>query len=66
MASVQSISLPEQQANPDAFPVGFGPESTMSLDETLQWIRDNRSTLLQQVADHGAVLLRGFPHRVRQ
>ncbi|MEO1581633.1 MAG: TauD/TfdA family dioxygenase [Pseudomonadota bacterium] len=61
MASVQSISLPEQQANPDAFPVGFGPESTISLDETLQWIRDHRSTLLQQVADHGAVLLRGFP-----
>lgn len=61
MSITQSISVPNQQANPEVFPLVVAPSENLSLEDTLSWIRGERDQLVDALATHGAVMLRGFP-----
>lgn len=63
MIAVKEISLPGQaQYARKAFPLALECDSAgVDLDSTVDWIRARRDWLDARVAEHGAILFRGFP-----
>jgi hypothetical protein len=61
--NVQAISIPGQQHHHGKpFPLVLECQtSAASLNATADWIAEHKRQLLQQAADHGAILFRGFP-----
>src|SRR5688572_26163876 len=61
---VSPISVPNQQTHYNQpFPLVLVCESPASLEASCQWITAHRAQLLQQSADHGAILFRHFGPR---
>lgn len=51
-----------QQRYGEVFPLALVPENPdVTLDAMTDWLHDRREQLLDDLAQHGAVLLRGFP-----
>ena len=61
---VETGPVPGQQEYEEVFPLGyFQRGDAVTIDETRDWIRENRDRLIDEVGRHGAVLFRGFPIR---
>lgn len=58
----QALTVPNQQHHPEVFPLVLaqGDESA-TMNDTTQWIGEQRDDLLSSLAQHGAILFRGFP-----
>ncbi len=61
--NIQSVSISGQQHHHGKpFPLVLQCQtSAATLDATAGWIAEHKRQLLQQAADHGAILFRGFP-----
>ncbi|MEL7298581.1 MAG: TauD/TfdA family dioxygenase [Pseudomonadota bacterium] len=60
--NIESVSVPGQQHYEEVFPaVLAGTGTSLSLDAFTDWIAENRESLVEQLARHGAILFRGFP-----
>lgn len=60
---IRELRLDEQKVQPNGkvFPLVKSPmEPSITRDATLAWVAENRTTLREEMMDHGAVLLRGF------
>jgi alpha-ketoglutarate-dependent taurine dioxygenase len=59
---IETVSVPGQQEHDVVFPLAYVLKSENStLEDTHAWIHSQRDHLMQQVAQHGAILFRGFP-----
>lgn len=61
--AIEKITLPEQQFHPQAFPLIYAAPSGGAADQhtVSRWVQDNLGKLKQELAEHGAILFRGFP-----
>lgn len=58
---VAPISVPGQQTHyGKPFPLALECRGAGGLDGSLPWVREHRGELLEQAAEHGAILFRGF------
>jgi hypothetical protein len=56
------INIDDQQEYEQLFPLIISPrEKSVNLADMQRWLGDNRRDLLAKLAEHGAILLRGFP-----
>ncbi len=44
-----------------AFPLVLSPETKPALDEFLSWLKENKTSVREQLLEYGAILFRGFP-----
>jgi alpha-ketoglutarate-dependent taurine dioxygenase len=68
MIRVEPISVTGQQTHDHkSFPLALECQSaSVDLDSCAQWITDHRKELLDQAAEHGTILFRGFPLKTAQ
>ncbi|MEN7341308.1 MAG: TauD/TfdA family dioxygenase [Pseudomonadota bacterium] len=60
--NVESIAVAGQQQYDEVFPAVLAASgSRLTLSEFTDWIEQNRDTLIDKLAVHGAILFRGFP-----
>lgn len=62
--SVKAVPVSEQQHHPEAFPLVYlldTPGATM--DDVTAWLGDAADGFVARLAEHGAILFRGFPVR---
>jgi hypothetical protein len=59
---VAPINVPGQQTwNGEVFPLVLACQTADSLEASTHWVHENRAKLIDQAAQHGAILFRGFP-----
>lgn len=60
---VETPAVPGQQFHPLAFPLIYAMPSDDAADlhAVSRWVTDNLARLKQELAEHGAILFRGFP-----
>lgn len=59
---IEAMDVTGQQFAPEVFPLVYGASAPgVDLDGLLDWCKNNRQALLDSLAVHGAILLRGFP-----
>jgi hypothetical protein len=59
---VAPINVPGQQNwNGEVFPLVLACQTAASLEASTHWVHENRAKLIDQAAQHGAILFRGFP-----
>jgi hypothetical protein len=59
---VAPINVPGQQNwNGEVFPLVLACQTAASLEASTHWVHENRVRLIDQAAQHGAILFRGFP-----
>ena len=59
---VAPINVPGQQTwNDETFPLVLACQAPASLEASTAWVHENRAKLIDQAAQHGAILFRGFP-----
>jgi hypothetical protein len=61
--AINSVAVEAQQFHPQAFPLIYAlqSDSTTDLQAVSDWVRAHRQSLHAELADHGAILFRGFP-----
>jgi hypothetical protein len=65
---VSEFAIDGQRTDDDntPFPLAYVCKDAASLDEVQRWVAENRDSLIEQAAIHGAVFLRGFPLKTDQ
>jgi alpha-ketoglutarate-dependent taurine dioxygenase len=59
---VAPTTVPGQQTwNGETFPLVLACQAPASLEASTAWVHENRAKLIDQAAQHGAILFRGFP-----
>ncbi|MEL7537068.1 MAG: TauD/TfdA family dioxygenase [Pseudomonadota bacterium] len=59
-ASLQTVAVTDQQQEPSVFPLVYQATDT-DVDAFVNWISDNHQRVLDESAEHGAILFRGVP-----
>ena len=61
--NITPVAVPNQQTHQDKpFPLVLCCEDqTISLDDAIAWVGENRQELISQAREHGAILFRDFP-----
>lgn len=61
--TIETPAVPGQQFHPQAFPLVYEMPASGEADlrAVSQWVKDNLGSLRQNLAEHGAILFRGFP-----
>lgn len=61
--AINTVAVEAQQFHPQAFPLIYALQSdhTGGLPAVSDWIQAHRQSLHAELADHGAILFRGFP-----
>ncbi|MCH9695312.1 MAG: TauD/TfdA family dioxygenase [Gammaproteobacteria bacterium] len=59
---IETVSVADQQDHGAVFPLAYALQTKQStLSDMHEWIQSRRDQLLEQLAQHGAILFRGFP-----
>ncbi len=60
---INTVAVEAQQFHPQAFPLIYAlqSDSTGGLPAVSDWVQAHRQSLQAELADHGAILFRGFP-----
>lgn len=61
--AINTVAVEAQQFHPQAFPLIYAlqSDSTGGLSAVSDWVQAHRQSLQAELADHGAILFRGFP-----
>lgn len=61
--TIEMPAVPGQQFHPQAFPLVYDMTASREADlrAVSHWVKDNLGSLKQELAEHGAILFRGFP-----